>query len=1682
MRAEQRRMLDILLATTASIAWLAVTSPAQAQSAQAPTVAAGSIAITRQGTTTVVNQTTDRGIIDWRSFSIGAGEAMRFEQPGRSSVTLNRVTGSELSRIDGNLSATGQIWLANPNGVMIGPSGQVNVGGLLATTGRIDALQFLNSGRASIDQIARDTSIVNLGSVNIAEGGYAALAAASIRNEGLVAARKGSVAVGAGKAMTVDFIGDKLITFQVTKPLDEAAAPETMISMGGRIVTEGGTVLMSARAAKGVMDNVINLKGHLVANSVTVDGGTVSFGDGGIVQVSGRIDASDAAGKGGSVAILGEKVGLMEGASIDASGALGGGSVLVGGDWQGKGPNHNATVAYIAPTASINADATTAGNGGKVVVWADDSARFEGMISARGGALGGNGGQVETSGKRALHIGDGAVVTTAARAGIGRPGAWLLDPNDISISTATDSNITKGSPFGALGAGASSINVATISAALSLGDVTIQTSTGSGGGGDITFSSGTITTKVTTARTLTLKADRDIIVTNGTVSLTGAKHNVVFHSAATATEQSKVDGDIRLSGATITTSGGVLEFKAGSSGTLVPQSALNQNGASIDNKSLLDAGAGSISVSGATSASLAGTSGIRIDGESTLKAAGGITIRGFGNDVAGDAGNAVTIGEATISATADGAISIIGDRRAGKGNNIYLTDKASITSVRGAITLTGTSALGGGSDAIGIHLDGGKVTSSGGNITIAGTGASNGGDRSVGVLLRGEVSTTGSGSINVTGIRGNGASAHNVMFGDATTLLKTESGAITIDASSKLLGGVDSNGIRLTGTVHTSHGAIKITATGSEAGGGDPNGFYSESATIKATDSGTIEIVGTRGAGTAHGAENIDLASGTTISTKTGTLFLDGAAKVGGVNSESGFSMRSSTQVSTESGEITIKGHSSGAKGVWLAASSSKITATGEGTINIEAETGLPSKASDIQTAGVISTVGGAITVSANSYATTTATRIDAGTGTVTLTPITSSSSFTVDKALLGYVTASTLEIGRSDLSAAITIPTGVVLTANTTFLTKEGNVTFQGKVDAASSGSASLKVNTTSGKVSFADSVGSGTALASIDISGPLTTSAAEIRTTGTQSYAGNVVLASTTTIKTSGANVTFAGSVNAKDAGTQGLVGALGTGTLSLIGGVGQSSTLASLTVGGVAALGGTIKTKGSQSYGGAVTLSSDTVLSIMGGVPGASLSFGGTLSGMGKGLALSTAGGGITLPSVSVASLSLTTGGGAVSQSKATTVTASTNAFIDAGSGAVTLGNTGNSIAELALTAGDAAVTVSGDMKLSDTEVSSLSLTTNGTVTQSGSLNSKSLSLNGSSGTYTLTKSSNKIASLTADTATITLKNSDDDGLRIGAAGVTVKSGLSVTQSGSGQILAIDGPINLGSTSASLTIDGKIAGTGTISGEGATLTLSVVDDKSTVTTAGNVTVNVVSGKVSVNGVLFPTSPAVVVNPSPPTNPSAPTVVSTPSVASVPTIVSTPTIASVPTVPSTLTVASVPSIASEPSSPSLVSQPTVGPLLVDTSVIAQPILDDFDRILPGLLIPPVNFAPIGLQVPTSSTQRDADLSANAQRAIMLQTPTGALIPPSPNWLSATGAPLAASVTVKVDAADSGGVGGQAISTSDGAFGSSGRSKSWVEGLVTEGSPSRTPANRNAGEPPLAQLPSTLSDEAFLD
>ncbi|MBV1878620.1 MAG: filamentous hemagglutinin N-terminal domain-containing protein, partial [Pseudomonadales bacterium] len=158
----------------------------------------------------------------------------------------------------------------------------------------------------------------------------------------------------------------------------------------------------------------------------------------GEVLFSGVADVTNAAGVAGEIRILGDKVGLYDAARINASGATGGGIVLVGGDFQGAGIEQNAIETFVGDLVTINADAILDGDGGKVIIWADDLTRYHGEISATGGSFSGDGGFAEVSGKDQLMFRGGVDLGSAT----GQLGTLLLDPNTIEIigGDGTDSN------------------------------------------------------------------------------------------------------------------------------------------------------------------------------------------------------------------------------------------------------------------------------------------------------------------------------------------------------------------------------------------------------------------------------------------------------------------------------------------------------------------------------------------------------------------------------------------------------------------------------------------------------------------------------------------------------------------------------------------------------------------------------------------------------------------------------------------------------------------------------------------------------------------------------------------------------------------------------------------------------------------------------------------------------------------------------------------------------------------------------------------------------------------------------------------------------------------------------------------------------------------------------------------
>ena len=351
-----------------------------------PTVVNGTVNFVTNGNTLNITNTPG-SIINWQQFNIQQNELTRFLQQNSQSTVLNRITGQDPSQIFGQLQSNGKVLLLNPNGVVFGPNASVDVFGLVASSLNLTDADFL-ANRYYFDSGSRTAgagSVLNQGSITTPVGGSVYLVGGNLTNSGIITSPQGQVLLAAGNAVTLADTATPAMNVTLSATNNQAVNLGTISAAGGSIDIYGA---------------LVNQQGALNADSASVDAqGRITLKATDTTTVSGTISATNSQGAGGNVQVLGDKVTLTSTSSIDASGATQGGTVLVGGDWQGKNAAvQNATTTDVNAGANIKADATDAGNGGKVVVWADDKTTFDGSISAKGGANAGDGGNVETSG------------------------------------------------------------------------------------------------------------------------------------------------------------------------------------------------------------------------------------------------------------------------------------------------------------------------------------------------------------------------------------------------------------------------------------------------------------------------------------------------------------------------------------------------------------------------------------------------------------------------------------------------------------------------------------------------------------------------------------------------------------------------------------------------------------------------------------------------------------------------------------------------------------------------------------------------------------------------------------------------------------------------------------------------------------------------------------------------------------------------------------------------------------------------------------------------------------------------------------------------------------------------------------------------------------------------------------
>ncbi|KQQ86617.1 MBG domain-containing protein [Massilia sp. Leaf139] len=287
-------------------------------------VTAGTGSITQTGNTTTIDQASSKLAIDWQGFSIGQGGTVVFRQPSANAVALNRVLGSDPSVIQGALRANGQVFLLNPNGVLFSPGAQVDTGGLLASTLDMKTGDFLD-GRYLLEG-ASANAVVNQGALRAAHGGSVALVAAQVTNTGSIDAPAGGVALGAASQVLVDLGGP--VKLQLQK-----AAVDTLVENGGAIRADGGTVLLTAKAASELAGSAINQSGTIRAQTLATGerGEILLLGDmrSGTLDVGGTLDASaPVSGDGGFIETSAAHVANSAGLNVSAGAAHG-----RGGEW-----------------------------------------------------------------------------------------------------------------------------------------------------------------------------------------------------------------------------------------------------------------------------------------------------------------------------------------------------------------------------------------------------------------------------------------------------------------------------------------------------------------------------------------------------------------------------------------------------------------------------------------------------------------------------------------------------------------------------------------------------------------------------------------------------------------------------------------------------------------------------------------------------------------------------------------------------------------------------------------------------------------------------------------------------------------------------------------------------------------------------------------------------------------------------------------------------------------------------------------------------------------------------------------------------------------------------------------------------------------------------------------------------
>ncbi|WP_446355967.1 CHAT domain-containing protein [Coleofasciculus sp. A1-SPW-01] len=1065
----------------------------------------------------------------FQQFGLDFDQIANFLANPQTRNILGRVIGGDASIINGLIQVTGgnnaNLFLLNPAGIVFGADARLNVpADFTATTatsigfgntnwfnafGNNDYQSLVGVPNQFAFDVSQPGSIVNAGHLAVAEGQNLTLLGGTVINTGQLTAPGGTITIAAVPGENLVRISQpgNLLSLEISPRPSNTNEPLQLNPLDLPVLLTGTGETVDTGLTVSPTNEV-----QLTESGITLPT------EAGIAIVSGNLDVSmpDFSASpqiGGEVNVLGDNVALID-ARINASGANGGGTVRIGGEYQGSGTIPNALQTFVSQNSVINADALIDGNGGNVILWSDETTRFLGSISARGGLNGGDGGFVEVSGKQALDF--QGVVDLLAPAG--QVGTLLLDPTDITISTVADSGTMTfaGGIFSDTTTTPSTLNTTTLENQLALSNVTVSTASGLSGAGTITVNE-PITWSSDSS--LTLFADNDINV-NADISYSGtaetaltlqANNSILFNSGAdiTANTTGKLDvtvnadrdgsgaGSILLNpGSAINSNGGDIILGGGDNPLMNPAvgTMSNSSGIILDN-AVLNSGIGDISIIGKGIDNSQLAQGIEIRNGTTIQTTtGNIKLTGTGG-IGVDENHGIFIWEpvnpsnpASILSSVDGTISLTGiGQGTGDENSGIRVDNFSggmgpvvETTGSGTITFNGTGSSAGNEANDGIVLGEGNIIirSADGDINLTGVGqGSTTQSDGVEIALDSIVEATGTGTIRLNGTGGMGTSDNQGVRIWKSSQVRTNEG--TVDVIGVSGAGINSYGIQLAENgelgQETQTGNLTLTTDSLDIDN-----------TFNVVSTGQLQVqpltpsLGITIGDTSVGTLNLDTTTLASFRNGFSQIIIGGANRSGAITLANNVTFNDPVilRSPTNSGSITTTGYT--------------LTGIDDATIHLEAN-------QDIITGDIINP-GGEITLTSNNgtidthrgILNTSAATGDGGEITLTANTINPGSINTSAGAGRG---------GNISLNGTVTL-TQPDTTFTTTGMTVGGDMIFTNMLNGVTPDTQNLTLNSGTGNITFEDSVGNTVNLGNLTIN-----------STGITQFKGSVTVESLTT-----------------------------------------------------------------------------------------------------------------------------------------------------------------------------------------------------------------------------------------------------------------------------------------------------------------------------------------------------------------------------------------------------------------------------------------------------------------------------------------------------------------------------------------------------------------------------------------